>query len=103
MSIEVWLGGSTGKISPELKAVNSFEKHIHDIDYEITGMTDKNMEVFIGRLLRSANKRFNLNNIGRPFTYFVNGLPIVSYWQTVRSANNLLLADRNSLPITPII
>ena len=57
MSIEVWLGGSTGKISPELKAVNSFEKHIHDIDYEITGMTDKNMEVFIGRLLRSANKR----------------------------------------------
>ena len=32
VSIEVWLGGSTGKISPELKAVKSFEKHIYDIN-----------------------------------------------------------------------
>ena len=37
----------------------------------------------------------------------VNGLPIRGYWQTVyiyreRSANNLLLADHNGLPITPI-
>ena len=40
--------------------------------------------------------------IGRLFTYFVNGLPIISYWQTIQSANNLLLTDHNGLPITPI-
>ena len=46
VSIEVWLGGSTGKISPELKAVKSFEKHIYDINQEITGVTNNDIKTF---------------------------------------------------------
>ena len=84
----------------------SFSESSSPSSFYLKPSLNPNAAVSITIVARSRAHCRNLRSavIIAPFFKSVGGLPIGGYWQTVyifweRSANNLLLADHNSLPI----